>query len=113
MNFSHIPAAVLLASVTACASAPPKDPIYSGEYFYNFEFSYLTPDGKDEQWCIDAGSMSKAMLPATHESGPWGRSHVVVSGRLGPRGSYGGLGVCEHVLTVTEIVQVTNMRGRD
>ncbi len=98
----------------AAYSAPPsEDAIYEGEYFYNFENSYLTPDGKDEEWCIDARSMSKAMLPAKDATGQWGTSHVVVRGKLSARGSYGGLGRCEHVLVVTEIVKVTNMRGRE
>lgn len=105
--------AVLSTLMSACAYAPVKDPIYRGEYFYNFESSYLTPNGKDEAWCIDAGTMSKAMLPAKDTNGQWGISDVVVRGKLGPAGSYGGLGRCRHVLYVTEIVEVSNMRGRD
>jgi len=106
-------AVVISASLTACASGSAKNPAYSGEYFYNFESSYLTPDGRDEAWCIDAGSMTKAMLPAKDVNGQWGTSHVVVRGKLGLPGSYGGLGRCKHVLDVTEIVGVSNMRGRD
>jgi hypothetical protein len=106
-------AVVLSASLVACASAPAKDPAHSGEYFYNFENSYLTPDGKDEAWCINAGSMAKAMLPVKDVNGQWGTSHVVVRGKLSPPGSYGGLGRCKHVLDVTEIIEVSNMRGRD
>ena len=105
-------ALTLAASLASCASGPAKDPVYAGEYFYNFENSYLTPDGKDEAWCIDAGSMAKAMLPAKDVNGRWGTSHVVVRGKLSPSGSYGGLGRCKHVLDVTEIVEVSNMRGR-
>lgn len=106
-------AMAFVASLAACASGPVRDPAYSGEYFYNFENSYLTPDGKDEAWCIDAGSMAKAMLPAKDVNGQWGTTHVVVRGKLSPAGSYGGLGRCKHVLDVTEIVEVSNMRGRD
>ena len=106
-------AMVLSALLAACASGPIKDPTYSGEYFYNFESSYLTPDGKKEAWCIDAGLMAKAMLPAQDANGQWGTSRVVVLGKLSPPGSYGGLGRCKHVLDVTEVVEVSNMRGRD
>ena len=102
-----------LSLLAGCATSPPKDPLYSGEYFYNFESSYLTPDGKDEAWCIDAGRMERAMLPARDVNGQWGTSHVVVRGKLGPRGSYGGLCRCRHVLEVTEIIEISNMRGRD
>ena len=104
---------LVIAVVAACATKPPKEPLYSGEYFYNFENSYLIAEGNSDAWCINAGRMEQAMLPARDGQGPWGRSHVVVRGKLGPRGSYGGLGRCKHVLEVTEIVEVSNMRGRE
>ena len=104
---------LLLAVLAGCATKPPKDPLYSGEYFYNFENSYLIAEGNSEAWCINAGQMEQVMLPAKEGQRPWGRSHVVVRGKLGPRGSYGGLGRCKHVLDVTEIVEVSNMRGRE
>jgi hypothetical protein len=85
---------------------PPKDPTFSGEYFYNFEFAYLIPDGQEVRWCIK-GDMSRAELPER-----WGTSHVVVRGVLGPEGSYGNLGACKRILTVTQLVSVNNMRGR-
>lgn len=113
MSISHIVLILLSTSVAACNTLPTKDPLYSGEYFYNFESSFLTPKGKDEAWCIDAGKMSKAMLPATDANVSWGTSHVILRGKLGPEGSFGGLGRCKRVLNVTEIVQVTNMRGRE
>lgn len=100
------------ASLAACASGPSKDPVYRGEYFYNFENSHLTPDGSKEAWCIDAGTMSEAMLPAGDANGQWGTSRVVVRGKLSAPGSFGGLGRCRRVLEVTEIVEVSNMRGR-
>lgn len=98
-----------LASVAVNAQTVSKDPIYRGEYFYNFEYSFLTPDGKNEEWCID-DDMTKAMLPAKPGRQPWGRSRVAVRGKLGPPGKYGGLGRCTRVLKVTEILEVTNMR---
>jgi len=99
--------------VSACVTGSVKEQIYSGEYFYNFENSYLTPDGKNEAWCINAGVMEKAMLPAKDENGQWGKSRVIVRGKLGPQGNYGGLGRCKYVLDVTQIIEVTNMRRRN
>jgi uncharacterized protein YceK len=98
----------LLFSLTGCASVGTKVDTYSGEYFYNFEYAYLTPDGSNEQWCLK-GDMSRAELPS---KGAEGTSHVTVQGALGPRGSYGNLGVCKRILTVTKLVKVTDMRGK-
>ncbi|WP_394416989.1 hypothetical protein [Roseateles sp. BYS78W] len=97
--------AIFLAA-TAVAAAEDQS-AYAGEYFYNFEFAYLTPDGIDERWCIK-GDMSRAERPDR-----WGTSRVVVEGTLGPEGHYGNLGVCERILTVTRLVKVVNMRGRE
>lgn len=104
--------AFAFCTISGFGSTTSDDPIYRGEYFYNFENSYLTPDGKNEQWCINS-DMSKAMLPAKNPGGRWGTSYVVVRGKLGPEGSFGGLGRCKRVLEVTEILEVKNMRGRD
>jgi hypothetical protein len=98
-----------LISALGWASSPSRDPIFRGEYFYNFENSFLTPDGKDEAWCINS-DMSKAMLPANSRGEQWGTSYVVVRGKLGPEGSFGGMGRCKRVLEVTEIIEVKNMR---
>jgi hypothetical protein len=67
---------LLTALCMGCASTSNGADTYSGEYFYNFEFAYLTPTGKSEQWCIN-GDMSKAEL-----SERWGTSHVTVQGTL-------------------------------
>ena len=111
---NHLTVLILLvAALSACSTAPTKDPLYTGLYFYNFENSHLTPDGKTEAWCINAGTMREAMLPATQPGGPWGTARVTVRGKLGPEGSYGGLGRCKRVLEVTEIVEVSDKRGRE
>lgn len=102
--------AVLL--VAACASVPSGQAAYSGEYFYNFENAVFTPDGKEARWCI-RGDMSMAELPAADVSGPWGTSHVVVQGTLGPLGHYGNLGSCERELVVAKILKVSDMKGRE
>jgi hypothetical protein len=104
--------ALTFISAPGWTSSASKDPIFRGEYFYNFENSYLTPDGKDEAWCIN-NDMSKAMLPANSRREQWGTSYVVVRGKLGPEGSFGGLGRCKRMLEVTEIIEVKDMQGRD
>ncbi|MFL6659637.1 MAG: hypothetical protein ACJ8GW_16275 [Massilia sp.] len=101
----------LCASIGLAAPTAP-EAIYRGEYFYNFEDSYLTPTGKTEAWCISS-DMSKAMLPAKNGSAAWGTSSVVLRGRLGPTGHFGGLGRCTRVLEVIEIIEVKSMRGRE
>ena len=103
---------ILIVLSAISGSLEAKDPTFRGEYFYNFENAIFTRDGLKEDWCLSGISMKKAELPAKDASGPWGRSHVVLRGKLGPRGSYGGLGRCKHVLTVTEIVEITNMRDQ-
>lgn len=102
-------AAIWCCLVSGTGKAQSADPNYRGEYFYNFENSFLTPDGTKEAWCID-GNMSKAMLPAKNGREPWGRSYVVVRGKLGPEGSFGGMGRCKRMLEITEILEVKNMR---
>jgi hypothetical protein len=104
--------AFALCTVSGYGSPKSSDSIFRGEYFYNFENSFLTPDGKNEAWCINS-DMSKAMLPAKNRGEQWGTSYVVVRGKLGPEGSFGGLGRCKRVLEVTEILEVKNMRGRE
>jgi hypothetical protein len=93
------------------ASPESNAPVFRGTYFYNFENSYFTPDGKDEAWCINT-DMSKAMLPPDSHGERWGTTHVVVRGKLGPEGRFGGLGRCKRVLEVTEILEVKDKRRR-
>lgn len=100
----------VVTSLPSRASEATKYASYSGEYFYNFENAIFSPDGTQEDWCLDGVSMKKAELPTNDARGAGGTSHVVLRGKLGPRGSYGGLGRCKHVLTVKEIVEITNMR---
>lgn len=107
-NVVKLASVSVLALIAGCATSGRAGPQrYSGEYFYNFEFAYLTPQGKSEEWCL-SGDMSKAELPEG-----WGTSQVVVEGTLGPRGKYGNLGACERVLTVTRLVEVSDRRGRE
>ncbi len=97
----------LAVACAGCKTFYSETAIYSGEYFYNFEFAYLTPNGEDERWCID-GNMAEAELPER-----WGKTYVVVEGRLGPIGSYGNLGACKRILTVTRLISVKNKHGRE
>ena len=104
---------ILITLSAVFGSLEAKDRTYRGEYFYNFENSIFTPNGQKEAWCLGGISMEKAELPTENSGGPWGTSDVILRGKLGPEGSYGSLGRCKRVLTVTEIVEVTNMRDRD
>ena len=101
--------ALTFSTVVACANPVSKESVFRGRY--NFENSHLTPDGKDEAWCINS-DMSKTMLPADNNGQQWGSAHIVVRGILGPEGRYGGLESCNRVLEVTEILAVTDKRGQ-
>ena len=115
MKYLLFLAVFLVGCFSAVATTPSNVTVYSGDYFYNFENAYLTPDGKpNESWCLSGKvDMSKAELPAKGNAPPWGTSHVVVRGELGPEGHFGNLGGCNRVLTVTQLLKVSNMRGQD
>ena len=93
------------------AAPASKDSVFRGIYFYNFENSVFTPDGKDESWCVDS-DMSKAMLPPDKRGVQWGTAYVVVRGKLGPEGKFGSMGMCRRMLEVTEILEVKDKRRR-
>lgn len=103
---------LICAMLIGCATLPTHTETYSGEYFYNFEHAYLTPDGQNEHWCLK-GDMSKAELSSHGGEGPSGTSHVTVQGRLGPKGRYGNLGICKRILTVTKLLRVSNSRSNN
>jgi hypothetical protein len=89
-SIAHTATGILLALASTLALADGKPIVVRGEYFYNFEFAYITPEGKNEQWCTK-GDMSKAELPDG-----WGTTTVEVQGYLSPKGQYGNLGtVCK------------------
>jgi len=98
----------LLLGVGAVASAYAAEKAITvrGEYFYNFEYAYITPDGKSERWCVK-GDMSRAELPER-----WGTTTVEVAGSLGPEGKYGNLGACNRVLNVHRLLKAENLRGK-
>jgi hypothetical protein len=106
---SVIPTFALCVSLAACGTLAPKDSIYRGEYFYTAGYSLFTPEGKEEDWCVDA--YYSLMLPAIDANAQSSTSQVVVRGKLGPEDDSGGLGPCYRVLVVTEILEVTNVRG--
>ena len=97
---------IILAVVASTAPAGEKKILVRGEYFYNFEYAYITPVGMNEQWCTK-GDMSRAELPEG-----WGTATVEVEGSLGPEGKYGNLGGCKRILTVKRVLTVTNLRGQ-
>jgi hypothetical protein len=115
MKFSLLLAAVpviLLMDGCATAKQPAPSKVFSGTYFYNFESSSFTPDGKGESWCL-SGNMQQAELPAKGASGPWGTAHVVVLGTLSPPGHYCNLGASRYVLTVSQVLKVSDKRTRE
>jgi hypothetical protein len=96
----------MISVVHAADEAPAT---FSGEYFYNFENAVFTLNGSAECWAVK-GDMSKAELPATHPSGPWGWTTVVLRAVVGPKGRFGNLGSCSRTIEVIEVLKVSNMR---
>lgn len=105
-------AAALLCGGCATTTRPALSKVYSGTYFYNFESSSFTPDGSDETWCL-SGNMEQAELPAKGASGPSGTARVVVRGKLSPPGHYCNLGASKYVLTVSQVIKVSDKRARE
>jgi hypothetical protein len=103
--------ALLTLIAGAATGAEATGEIYSGEYFYNFENAYLTPKGSMECWAIK-GDMRAAELPGKNGAQPWGTATVVVRGTLSPKGHYGNLGACKHLITVVEIISIANKASR-
>ena len=108
MHKSLLAAAALLLS--ACASTAPKDQLYRGEYFYNFESASFTPDGGHEAWCVNSAKLKDAELPRT--GGPWGTAHVVLRGVLSADGSYCNMGAYKHFLEITEVVEISDRKSK-
>lgn len=104
---------VLLAALIAsqARAAEPVPQVYSGHYFYNFENAALTVNGSTECW-VARGDMSKAEVVPKDGKSPWGEADVVLRGALGPAGRFGNVGACTHVLSVIEIIEVRNKKGR-
>lgn len=105
-------AAIFLLGGCATANQSHPSKVFSGTYFYNFESSSFTPDGTDETWCL-SGNMQQAELPANGASGPWGTAHVVVRGTLSPPGHYCNLGASKYVLTVSQVLKVSDKRAQE
>ena len=57
--------------------------------------------------------MKQAELPAKGASGPWGTAHVVVRGKLSPPGHYCNLGASKYVLTINEVLKISDKRATD
>ena len=99
--------------IAGCASVTPKNSVYRGEYFYNFESTSFTPEGGSESWCVDSAKLKDAELPADGTSeGPWGTAQVVVRGVLSPKGKYCNLGAYKHFLDITEVIDISNRQRR-
>jgi len=102
----------LLCGGCATTTQPGPGKVYSGTYFYNFESSSFTPDGTDETCCL-SGNMKQAELPAKGASGPWGTARVVVRGTLSAPGHYCNLGASKYLLTVSQVLKVSDKRARE
>ena len=111
MNLRQLQSVFGIAVACVACGALSETGVYKGSYFYNFENSTLTPQGTTERWCVD-GDMSKAILASKKSaSEPWGTADVKIRGELGPVGRYGGLGACSRVLTVHEVIAVSNKKS--
>ena len=71
---------------------------YSGRYTTSFEVSCFEPDGSDETW------WASGALPDIANEFERCAFHLVVRGRLSPKGHYGHLGMCERELIVEEVL---------
>jgi hypothetical protein len=106
-----IVAAALLTG--GCATTQPgPSKVYSGNYFYNFETSSFTPDGTDESWYL-SGNLGQAELASNGPGDPRDTAHIVVLGALSPPGHYCNLGASKYVLTVNEVLEVSDRRVQE
>ena len=113
MTFPRWPTVIaVIVLMTGCttASRPQPSKVYSGTYFYNFESSSFTPDGTDETWCLN-GDLRQAELPSEGANGLRGTAHVVVRGTLSLPGHYCNLGAFKRMLTVSEVMEVSDKRA--
>ena len=98
---------LLIATASFPVSALDASPqTYAGVYFYNFENAYFTPDGHKDCWVVGAALRSTEINPRNSPH-PSGTARVVIRGLLGPKGHFGNLGTCTHVLKNVEILSVT------
>jgi hypothetical protein len=111
MKTSIIPILALCTLLAACVTPASKDLVYRGEYFDNFEHHIFTPNGTEEDWCVDTYSLRKGTLPVMDEGAQAVSAQVVFRGKIGPEDDDGGRGLCYRVLAVTEILEVTNVRS--
>jgi uncharacterized protein YceK len=104
---------ILIVIISGCVSIVPKSAIYRGEYFYNFESAYFTPEGSSESWCVNSAKLKDAELPTEKTSeDTWGTAQVVVRGLLSRQGKYCNLGAYKHFLEITEIIDISNRKRR-
>jgi len=99
-------AALCALAATGCVSM---ERTYRGEYFLNFESSTLTPESGGAPLCVRSPQLAERL----ESQGATVRAHVIVRGRLSEQGHYCNLGAYKRLLTVTEILDVSDVRARD
>ena len=99
-------AAPCILAFAGCAT--PTERIYRGEYFQNFENSALMPDDGGARWCLRSPQLDERL----GGQGTTVQAKVVVRGQLSRKGHYCGLGAYERILTVTEVLEVSDVRTR-
>jgi hypothetical protein len=82
---------------------------YRGEYFLNFESSALTPDAGGASICVRSPQLAERL----QAQGATVRAHVIVRGRLSEQGHYCNMGAYLRLLTVSEILDISDVRARD
>jgi len=93
--------------LAACASASASQTQrFSGTWDWHFETSAFTTDaGEGPYWLAGDGAVWDQLSAPFSESGPWGRAHLIVEGRLSPPGQYGHLGAYSRELRVTRVME--------
>jgi len=91
--------------LAGCAASMERT--YRGEYFLNFENSVLTPEDGGPRLCVRSPQLAERL----GAQGATVRAKVAVRGQVSGKGHYCGLGAYERVLTVTEIVDISDVRA--
>lgn len=85
---------------------------FEGVYLAQWEIAHFAPDGgrrlrwlglkHGEKWLAHFPSGASVPTSGLHERASFHRMRV--RGRIGPRGRYGHMGICQHELFVSEIL---------
>jgi len=98
---------VALCAIALGGCATSMERTYRGEYFQNFESSALTPAGGGAPLCVHSAQLAERLGMQSASV----RANVTVRGRLSKKGRYCNLGAYERVLTITGIVDISDVRA--